>query len=419
MGPLVRGCRMLQRPTVHLICVAILAVALAGCEAEKSRNPLSPSIAGPIAGVEIVAPKALEPTNNSRMHATQQPLQLLFENASSNSERPFWHVVQLATDTGFSRIVHTSGKVNPGPNGRATYRLPTLETGRVYFWRVKADDGANASSYSATRSFEVLVPVVIEPPKLVSPLGNTTMSSTAVQFVMNNGAISSSAGAVIYRIEVARDQGFGSVVAVGQTPRSGGSSTSLGLNLPPSSQLFWRARGYNNLVTGGWSGVGAFKTPAAPDGDGGGGGVGGGGWVPPPPPPGNNRTPSPPAGQRLPLPNMLAVVQQVAREYPNALRNSCQSHGGTWEFMDRVVDRLRQYDTRWGYNGKRGNVNDPSHDVVDYNWGSQADQGTTQVYLIDIVGGHCGPNPTPGWLDVTDVTFGGGSIGRWTGRGRF
>jgi hypothetical protein len=57
--------------------------------------------------------------------------------------------------------------------------------------------------------------------------------------------------------------------------------------------------------------------------------------------------------------------------------------------------------------------------VVDYNWGSQADEGTTQVYIIDIIGGHCGPNPVPGWIDVTDATFGGGSIGRWTGRGRF
>jgi hypothetical protein len=116
---------------------------------------------------------------------------------------------------------------------------------------------------------------------------------------------------------------------------------------------------------------------------------------------------------------MSWVVEEVARQYPSALRNSCQSSGGTWEFMDRVVDRLRQYDTRWGYNGKRGNASDPSHDVVDYNWGSDRDEGTTNVYIIDIMGGHCGPNPGPAWIDQTQVTASQGAIGRWTGRGRF
>ena len=99
---------------------------------------------------------------------------------------------------------------------------------------------------------------------------------------------------------------------------------------------------------------------------------------------------------------MAWVVEEVARQYPSALRNSCQSHGGTWEFMDRVVDRLRQYDTRWGYNGKRGNASDPSHDVVDYNWGSDRDEGTTNVYIVDIIGGHCGPSPSAG-LDRPDA----------------
>src|SRR5690606_27062568 len=76
--------------------------------------------------------------------------------------------------------------------------------------------------------------------------------------------------------------------------------------------------------------------------------------APAPRPSGGNRAPDPAPGQRLPLPNMSSVVDEVARQYPGALRNSCQSHGGSWEFMDRLVDRLRQFDTRWGYNGKRG-----------------------------------------------------------------
>jgi hypothetical protein len=133
----------------------------------------------------------------------------------------------------------------------------------------------------------------------------------------------------------------------------------------------------------------------------------------------SNRVPDPEEGTRLPLPNMSDVVAQVAAGHPDALRNSCQDHGGSWEFMDLVVDELRRHDTRWGYNWKRGNVGDPSKDVVDYHWGRGDDENSAEVYIIDIITGHCGGNPTVGWGDVTDVTFGSGTIGRWTGRGRF
>jgi hypothetical protein len=87
--------------------------------------------------------------------------------------------------------------------------------------------------------------------------------------------------------------------------------------------------------------------------------------------------------------------------------------------MDQVVDTLRTYDTRWGYNGKRGNAGDPSHDAIAYNYGGGGDQGSTDVYIIDIVAGHCGSSPGPTWIDVTGITLQSGTIGRWTSRGRF
>ncbi len=54
-----------------------------------------------------------------------------------------------------------------------------------------------------------------------------------------------------------------------------------------------------------------------------------------------------------------------------------------------------------------------------YNYGSGADAGSTQVYIIDVIGGHCGSNPSPSWIDVTAVTVNSGTIGRWISRGRF
>jgi hypothetical protein len=93
--------------------------------------------------------------------------------------------------------------------------------------------------------------------------------------------------------------------------------------------------------------------------------------------------------------------------------------GGSWQFMDQVVDTLRTYDTRWGYNGKRGNTHDPSKDVIAYHYGPGPDEGSPDVYIIDIIGGHCGSNPSPIWNDVTQITLSSGTIGKWTSRGRF
>ncbi len=117
---------------------------------------------------------------------------------------------------------------------------------------------------------------------------------------------------------------------------------------------------------------------------------------------------------------MAAVVEQVARDYPAQLRNSCQDGGGTWDFMDLLIDTLRaNYDTRWGYNCKRGNCNDPSQDVIAYHWGAGPDEGSKNVYIIDIMLSHCGANPSPTWIDQTQVTINAGTTGGFTSRGRF
>jgi hypothetical protein len=60
-------------------------------------------------------------------------------------------------------------------------------------------------------------------------------------------------------------------------------------------------------------------------------------------------------------------------------------------------------------------VGDLSQDVINYYHGPGApSEGSTAVYIIDMIVGHCGDNPQPGWLDVTEATAAGGAIGRWT-----
>jgi hypothetical protein len=407
-----------MRSVLSVAIAAGLALLSAACQQAKSANPLSPSVAGPIPGVNITAPANLQPSAGAEIIQSGDPLTLVVQNPTTNGERPLWLSIELASDGNFQQLLHQADRVTPGDGGRTNYRMPSLlGAGYTYFWRVRAQDGANTGPWSAASSFKVVEPVVLEPPSPMEPLGNITTITPV--FKIRNGRISG-AGNVIYRIEVGSAPDPNAIVAVlsAAPDPSGVTSIAVG-NVPYATTYYWRAYATDGVTTSGYSQVVSFRTPNPPTGGGGGtggggsGGGGGGGTT-------GQRTPNPPSGQRLPLPGYGAsVVEDVARQYSSALRNSCQDSGGTWEFMDRVVDALRSHDSRWGYNGKRGNSNDPSKDVVDYNYGSDPDEGTTNVYIIDIIGGHCGGNPSPAWVDNTDITINSGTIGRWTARGRF
>ncbi len=201
------------------------------------------------------------------------------------------------------------------------------------------------------------------------------------------------------QFEVATDPGFSNRVAfLSATPDGTQASLTLTGSFSSSTTYYWRvraaAKGREGEVVGAWSPSRRFNTPAPapappppPSGGGGGGYTTGGS----PNAPFTTNGGSPP--------NMLYVVQQVAAAHPQALQNSYQSHGGTWEFMDRVVEALRATDGRWGYNCKRGNCNDVSHDVVDYYRGQGSPHGSSDVAIIDMIGGHCGSNPSqPGTI---------------------
>jgi len=284
-----------------------------------------------------------------------------------------------------------------------------LGAGYTYYWRTRAADGANTGPYSAVASFSVVPPVVIEAPVALTPAGK--INNNKPEFKVTNGGISGTTG-VAYRFEVSQVGDFSNMVAVVTVTPNGSGSTTMTLgDLPYKTTYYWRVRGSDGSKESPYSNVQTFTTPD------------------PPPPPSQGPggvpvgVPRGPGGRgpdNGPLPSYgQSVAQQVAAANPGALQNSCQEHGGSWQFMDMLVDTLRTYDTRWGYNGKRGNANDPSLDVVTYHYGPGPDEGSTDVYIIDVIGGHCGPNPSIYWGDVTGVTLNAGTIGRWISRGRF
>ncbi|MBM3750614.1 MAG: hypothetical protein FJW21_05460 [Acidimicrobiia bacterium] len=246
--------------------VAVLLV-VGGCEQSKSSNPLSPLIAGPIAGVTISLPKSLEPGAGWKIEDRHQPLTLLMENPSSNSPRPFTLRLQIASDSGFGVVVHSVAGLEPGSNGRTSYRLPDkLAHGHTYHWRVRAEDGANSSDWSATTSFEILTPIVIGVPIPASPIGGGRITSRQPTLTVTNGLSSGPHAPLYYLFQLSTAASFGDSTASAETLQSSSGTTTMAVPspLPYDTQLYWRVRISDGANTGNWSATESFRTPLAP-----------------------------------------------------------------------------------------------------------------------------------------------------------
>ena len=177
--------------TKFLRCLTILLVpALAGCERTKSANPLSPSLAGPIAGVTITPPAMLEPANLRSIPEKDQPVVLVVGNSSTTSVRPYTMRFELATDAAFMSVILRRDGVAPGSSSTRLVLGDRLTAGRTYYWRVRADDGANRSEWSSTHAFTLLIPIVLGTPEPRFPVASATVSTGTPEFRVANGVSS-------------------------------------------------------------------------------------------------------------------------------------------------------------------------------------------------------------------------------------
>jgi hypothetical protein len=266
-----------MRKVTRLLAVLPMLLGAAACEITKTENPLSPSVAGPIPGVEISAPKLLEPVSGALIPGDRQPITLLIENASSNGVRPLKYSFEVAMDAGFSAMAFVQENIDPGEGGRTAITLPSaLGSGRGYFWRAKAQDGANTGPYASMAAFNVFTPVSFDKPLPVSPVGGAKLTSASPQFTFNNAARSGSPTAVSYVIEVASNSAFAGILAAWQFAEQGGQTKfTAPSSLPGSSQLYWRVRAFDGGVLGPWSDIAIFVTPTPTVPSGGGTSTGG------------------------------------------------------------------------------------------------------------------------------------------------
>ena len=314
------------------------AVLLAGCEAKKSETPLSPSVAGPIAGVSITAPKLVEPAQGFKYKESQQPIKLIVENATTTGVRPITYMFEVATDSGFTTKVYARSGVPPGDNNRTFVQIDRLDLGRAYYWRAKADDGANSSAFSSSQ-FEVLPKAVLNPPALVSPINGDRAASRRPTLTVNNSDRNEAVGSVSYEFQVATDQAFSKIVSAGTSGEGGGQSTfTPNADLAADLVHYWRARAGDGETTSAWAGTQTFRTPAAA------------------PTPGPSPNPGPRPGTCASN-NGPAIVSCIAAKYPEYLAAgvSLSQRQANMSFLrDRIIEAGKCGGLDLGQNLKRG-----------------------------------------------------------------
>jgi len=255
---------VLRRIAGPVVCVALFLGA-AACETSKSSNPLAPTIAGPIEGVELTPPKAVEPAANQQIRDKDQPFNVVIENAISTSPRPFKMRMQVATDGNFSSVVWTRDGIEPAEGPLTKFKMPEkLSPGRQYYWRVMADDGANRSEWSATVGFKVLEPTKFGAPAPKAPVNNVQVTTTRPVLRVANASAQGPVGQAYYLFQVSTTSSFSRLVVNDEVPQQGGETKLTSRTLSYSTTYFWRVRVSDGETTGAWSETETFRTGAKP-----------------------------------------------------------------------------------------------------------------------------------------------------------
>ncbi len=317
-------------------------VTATGCSnvIQKSANPLSPTVAGPLDGVTFTAPVNVTPGQNAQIKYPDQPVTFAFDAATSSGPRPFTMRLQLARDYDFANVTFDRGGFEkPATGSRISFRLPDRIPKGVYYWRVRAEDGANNSDWSAPAAFEALEQIIIGIPTPREPINNVRVTTRNPVLVANNSVASGPHRALQYQFQVSTNTSFTGVVAdgiVGEGNSASGYGVSTTLNY--DTTYYWRVRASDGDVTSDWIPTAVFRTPVTPVA----------------PPTGGGGGPVQACAGATTGPTIVSCV--MAR-YPQRLVAgvSLSTRQHNMEFLrDRVIEMGRCAGHDWAWNLKRG-----------------------------------------------------------------
>ncbi len=178
------------------------------------------------------------------------PLTLVWDPADRASR----YDVEIASDSNFIALVRDDSTA--GTDLRISSGL--LHDAR-YFWRVRGWNPGGTGDWSGSFSFTTIA-ILPPAPELLLPLDGALNEPLTTTLRWK-----SAEGAGNYRLQVARDSNFASIVledsAIGGTARAAGPFLE-------STRYFWRVRAVNRLGAGSWSQIRVFTTqpplPALP-----------------------------------------------------------------------------------------------------------------------------------------------------------
>ncbi len=358
----------MTRLGTKLIVGAAAAACLSACQVQKSANPLSPSVAGPIEGVVITTPSLLEPGQDWEMRSRDQPLKLLFANAATNGVRPLKYSFDIATDSEFKNIIFARAGIEPNAAGVTQFQLPDKLAAGTYWWRSRAVDGANTSPYSPVKSFNVLADVVLGPPAPLSPAAGSTVPDLMPEFKVRAGDRSGVKAPLDYMLQVSNNASFTSITATfvqGETwPET---HIGKGYSFLHDRTYYWRVRALHTgdgSEVSNWSATLTFKTPKPPAAP------------PPPPPPSPSPSPAPGPGPAPAPPggggggggggastgacgssDGSAIAECIEARYPSYLAAgvTVSKRKANMEFLrDRMIEHGKCRGLNLGLNLKRG-----------------------------------------------------------------
>ena len=332
---------------------AILGVAatvfLSGCQLEKSASPLSPAVAGPIEGVVISTPALLEPGQDWEMKARDQPLKMLFQNSNSSGVRPLKYSLEIASDAGFKNIVFARTGLEPSPAETTQFQLPDKLAAGTYWWRTRADDGANTGPYSIVKSFIVFAEVVLAPPLPSLPFQNSTVSDSTPVFKAKANSRSGVTAPIEYIFQVSNNSSFTSIAATFSAPETG-SETTIDRNYAflYGRTYYWRVRAWHTAEgsdLSNWSATVIFKTPQEPSAP------------PPPSSPGPSPSPAPGNPSSCNSSKGSDIAECIEAKYPQYRKAgvSLATRKSNMQFLrDRLIEHAKCKGLQVGQNLKRG-----------------------------------------------------------------
>ncbi|HAP36766.1 MAG TPA: hypothetical protein DCQ28_12825 [Bacteroidetes bacterium] len=165
--------------------------------------------------------------------------------------------VQVSTDSVFSStFIYNSDVLPLNAQDTQVVVIDGLANNTKYFWRVNALNAASTSLFSSRYLFTTITTVPQTPTQL-SPLDGAIMQPVSLTFSWNAAANSST-----YRLQVASDAGFTTLVVDDSTINSSATSKQV-TTLAHNRQYFWRVNAKNVAGTSAYSPTRSVKTIVA------------------------------------------------------------------------------------------------------------------------------------------------------------